>query len=140
MLQMYVESSNGINVDEDSAIVFSNNTINAGCTATANTPSNTVKLRDSGVYKVDFNAVISNNESATETIGIIMENNGVEVPEAQTKAASSSTTDVRAVSFSTLVRVRPRCCSVDNTARLKFKVTGADALLYFANVVITKIA
>lgn len=140
MLQMYTEVSGGRNVEEDSAIVFDNKVVQTGCTVTANAPSNTITLHRPGFYKVDFNAVVSNDEASTELIGIIMESNGVEVPEAQTSATSSSTTGVEAVSLSTLVRVRPNCCAVDNTARLQFKVTGSNALVYFANVVVTKIA
>lgn len=140
MLQMYTEVAVGRNVKEDSAIVFDNKTIQTGCTATANTPSNTITLHKAGFYRVDFNAVISNNEASNELIGIIMERNGVEVNDAQTGATSSSTSDVKALSFSTLVRVRPNCEAVDNTTRLQFKVIGSDALIYFANVLVTKIA
>lgn len=140
MLQMYTEVAVGRNVKEDSAIVFDNKTIQTGCTATANTPSNTITLNKAGFYRVDFNAVISNNEASNELIGIIMERNGVEVNDAQTGATSSSTSDVKALSFSTLVRVRPNCGAVDNTTRLQFKVIGSDALIYFANVLVTKIA
>lgn len=140
MLQMYTDVSGGRTVQENTSIVFDNKTIQTGCTVTANEPTNTVTLRREGIYSVQFNAIISNTTSSSEFIGINMERDGVDVPEAQTGAASSSTSDVDAVSFSTLVRVRPSCCSVDNTTRLQFKVTGSDALVYFANVVVTKLA
>lgn len=135
-----MEVSGGRNVTENSSIVFDNKTVQTGCTATSNETSNTITLRRPGFYKVDFNAVLSNDDATNEFIGVVLERNGVEVQEAQTGASSSATSDMQSVSFSTLVRVRPNCCAVDNTVRLQFKVTGTDALIYFANVVVTKIA
>lgn len=89
---------------------------------------------------VHFNAVVSNDNAINELISVIMENNGVAVNSAQACATSESITDIENIEFTALVRVRPSCCSVDNTARLQFKVTGSNALVYFANVVVTKIA
>lgn len=139
MLQMYTEVSGGRVNQENTSIVFDNKTIQTGCTVTANEPTNTVTLRRAGIYSIKFNAIISNTTSTSEFIGINMERDGVDVTESHTGATSSSTDDLVAVSFSTLVRVRPSCCAVDNTTRLQFKVTGADALVYFANVLVSKV-
>lgn len=139
MLQMYTDVSGGRTVQENTSIVFDNKTIQTGCTVTANEPTNTVTLRRAGIYLVQFNAIISNTTSSSEFIGISMERDGIDVQEAKTGATSSSTSDLVAVSFSTLVRVRPSCCAVDNTTRLQFKVTGSDTLVYFANVVVSKV-
>lgn len=139
MLQMYTEVSGGRAVQENTSIVFDNKTIQTDCTVTANEPTNTITLRRAGIYLVQFNAIISNTTSASEFIVINMERDGVDVPEAHTGATSSSISDLVVVSFSTLVRVKPSCCAVDNTTRLQFKVAGSDALVYFANVVVSKV-
>ena len=139
MLQMYTNVSGGRVTQNNTSIVFDNKTIQTGCTVTANEPTNTITLRRAGIYSVQFNAIISNTTSTSEFIGINTERDGVDVPEAHTGAASSSTDDLVAVSFNTLVRVRPSCHAVDNTTRLQFKVTGSDALVYFANVIVSKV-
>lgn len=150
MLQLYSSSATGVSTPVDSNIVFDNKAIQTGCTAVANTPTNTVTLNKSGLYMVEFNGIIS-GIAASEVeaaviptvanfVGVQMFNNGNAVPEALTGATSSADTDVNAVSFQTLVRVRPGCCSVDNTTRLTFKVVGNNANVYFANVVVTKLA
>lgn len=151
MLQLYSSSETGVSTPVNSNIVFNNKTIQTGCTANANTPTNTITLNKSGLYMVEFNGIISGvaapaavelSEVPTvaDFVGVQMFNNGNAVPEALTGATSSAETAVEAVSFQTLVRVRPGCCSVDNTARLTFKIVGNDANVYFANVVVTKLA
>ena len=139
MLEMYTDVSGGRVTQDNTSIVFDNKTIQTDCTVTANEPTNTITLRRAGIYLVQFNAIISNTTSASEFIGINMERDGIDVPEAHTGATSSSIDDLVAVSFNTLVRVKPSCCAVDNTTRLQFKVTGSDALVYFANVVVSKV-
>lgn len=139
MLQMYTDVSGGRVTRDNTSIVFDNKTIQTDCTVIANEYTNTISLRRAGIYLVQFNAIISNTTSASEFIGINMERDGIDVPEAHTGATSSSTSDLVAISFNTLVRVKPSCCAVDNTTRLQFKVTGSDALVYFANVVVSKV-
>ena len=149
MLQLYLSSAKGVSTPVDSNIVFDNKSIQTGCTAVANTPTNTITLNKSGLYMVEFNGIISGIAAAeaeaaviptvADFVGVQMFNNGIAVPEALT-GATSAATDVNAISFQTLVRVRPGCCSVDNTARLTFKVVGNNANVYFANVVVTKLA
>ena len=62
----------------------------------------------------------------------------VVVPDALAVATSTSTTDYVNLAFTTLVRVKPSCCTVDNTTTLTFLNTNAD-ILFNANVVIAKI-
>lgn len=140
MLQLYSETSGGKLVLNNQDIVFDNKVEQTGCTAIANVPTNTINLNKAGFYMVHFNAVVSNDNDINELISVIMENNGVVINSAQAGATSESITDIENIEFTALVRVRPSCCSVANTARLQFKVTGSNALVYFANVVVTKIA
>lgn len=140
MLQMYMESAAGVTVAQNEAIVFTNKVVQTGCTAVANTPTNTVTLNRPGFYIIQFNASVSNDAAASELINVIMENNGVEVESAQSSATSDSATDIENLSFSAIVQVRPNCPAINNTANLTFVLTNATTLVYYANVVVTKIA
>lgn len=140
MLQMYTQSAAGVVTPVGEDIVFNNRTVQTGCTATSDTPSNTVTLRRQGFYRVDFDAVIANNTAAAAEVGVIMTRNDAQQPEAQSSATSTGATDFQAVSFATIVRVLPTCRAADNTVRLQFEIIGADVLLRHANVVVTKIA
>lgn len=120
-------------------LVFDNKTIQTDCTVTANEPMNTRTLRRVGVYLVQFNATISNTTSSSEFIGINMKRDGIVIPEVHTGATPSFTDDLVAMSFNTLIRVKQSCHVVDNTTRLQFKVTDAEDLVYFANVVVSKV-
>lgn len=68
------------------------------------------------------------------------QNNGTAVPGALSSDTSASTTDVRNLSFTKVIRVNPSCCAVNNQANLTFVNTGLGAIYTNANVVITKLA
>lgn len=140
MLEIYSESSNGVATALNEAIVFSNKVLQTGCTATANTPTNTVRLNKAGFYSVHIDAVIANNTDVSGLVGIQLFNNNDEVSNAYTAQTSTGNTNLAAVGFDTIVQVRPSCSMIDNTANLQFKIANNDAMVYFANVVVTKIA
>lgn len=140
MLEIYMESSNGVAVDVNNAIVFNNKVLQTGCTATANTPANTVRLNKAGFYSVHIDAVIANNTAESGLVGIQLYNNNDEVTNAYTAHTSTGNTNLVSVGFDTIVQVRPSCSVIDNTANLQFKVVDNNAMVYFANVVVTKIA
>lgn len=151
MLQMYTESATGVATPVNSPIVFNTRKEQTGITATSGSPSNTVSLNRAGLYMVQFNGVISQTTAASagveaqadvaNFVGVQMSNNGVAAPEAQTGGVSTGTADAIAVSFSTIVRVRPTCaCSGSQNTKLQFDIIGNNATVYFANVVVTKIA
>ena len=52
MLEVYTENSSGIATLVDEAIIFNNKVLQTGCTATANMPTNTVRLNRAGFYSV----------------------------------------------------------------------------------------
>lgn len=140
MLEIYSESSNGVAVDVNNAIVFNNKVLQTGCTATANTPANTVRLNKAGFYSVYIDAIIANNTAESGLVGIQLYNNNDEVTNAFTAQTSTGNTNLVAVGFDTIVQVRPSCSMIDNTANLQFKIAHNNAMVYFANVVVTKIA
>lgn len=140
MLEIYTESSSGVATPVDEAIVFNNKVLQTGCTATANTPANTVRLNKAGFYSVHIDAVIANNTAEEGLVGIQLYNNNDEVSSAYTTQTSTGNTNLVAVGFDTIVQVRPSCSVIDNTANLQFRVANNNAMIYFANVVVTKIA
>lgn len=139
MLKLYSETQVGKLVLNNQDIVFDNKVEQTGCTSTANVPTNTITLNKAGFYIVNFNEIVSNDDYVNEFLNITMQNNGVDAYSAHAGATSSSTSDIENIEFTTLVRVRPNCCAVGNTTRLQFNVTGFNVLVYFANVVVTKI-
>ena len=115
---------------------FSTDRILTGCTVTRD--GSTFQLNKPGYYYVTFNAVAA----ATETLGeltVELYNNGVAV----LGALASSTTTVAGnnsdYAFSTIIRVAPSCCAIDNTARLTVVNTGVDATYDNVNINITKL-
>ena len=115
---------------------FTTDRILTGCTATRN--GQTFQLNKPGYYYVTFNAVAA----ATTTIGeltVELYNNGVAVPGAEASYTTTTAGDNSNYAFSTIIRVLPSCCVVDNTARLTVVNTGVDATYTNVNINITKL-
>ena len=120
----------------DGLVNFSTDRILTGCTVTRN--GNTFQLNKPGYYYVTFNAVAS----ATATLGdltIALYNNGVAVPGALATTTTTVAGNNADYAFSTIIRVIPSCCMVDNTARLTLVNTGVDATYENVNINITKL-
>ena len=120
----------------DGLLTFTTDRILTGCTATRN--GDTFQLNKPGYYYVTFNAVAA----ATTTVGeltVALYNNGVEVPGAFATITTTTAGNNDNYAFSTIIRVAPSCCAVDNTARLTVVNTGVDATYTNANINITKL-
>ena len=120
----------------DGLLTFTTDRILTGCTVTRN--GNTFQLNKPGYYFVTFNAVAA----ATETLGeltVELYDNGVAVPGAMASGTTTVAGNDATYAFSTIVRVLPSCCAVDNTARLTVVNTGVDATYTNANINITKL-
>ena len=123
-------------VAADGLLTFTTDRILTGCTATRN--GQTFQLNKPGYYYVTFNAVAS----ATTTVGLLtveLYNNGVAVPGALASYTTATAGDEANYAFSTIIRVPPSCCAVDNTARLTLVNTGVDATYTNVNINITKL-
>ena len=117
-------------------LTFTTDRILTGCTATRN--GQTFQLNKPGYYYVTFNAVAS----ATTTVGeltVELQNNGVVVPGAEASYTTTTAGDNSNYAFSTIIRVPPSCCVIDNTARLTVVNTGVDATYTNVNINITKL-
>lgn len=140
MLEVFTNVQAGVATPVDTGIVFNNTKVRTGVVATANTPTNTIRLNRAGFYMIHFNAVVANNTAASGDVGVQMVNNGVVDKSALAQATSTGATDFVNLAFTTIVRVEPSCSCVSNSGSLVFNITGVDALVRFANVVVTKIA
>lgn len=115
---------------------FTTDRILTGCTATRS--GNTIQLNKPGYYYVSFNAV----GSATNTVGelsVSLQNNGVAVSGVTASVTTTVAGNNSTLAFSTIIRVQPSCCVIDNTAKLTFVNTGVDGTYTNVNVNVTKI-
>ena len=117
-------------------LTFTTDRILTGCTATRN--GQTFQLNKPGYYYVTFNA----DGAATTAIGdivVVLQNNGVAVPGAIATFTTTVADDATNLAFSTIIRVPPSCCAVDNTANLTLVNTGVAATYTNVNINITKL-
>ena len=128
------------NVSQEVAIngllTFTTDRILTGCTATRN--GQTFQLNKPGYYYVTFNA----DGAATTAVGdivVVLQNNGVAVPGAIATFTTTVADDATNLAFSTIIRVSPSCCAVDNTANLTLVNTGVAATFTNVNINITKL-
>ena len=123
MLEVY---SLDLDVAADAPVVFNNESICKGCTATLSGTS-TINLNKCGVYMVSCDA------SAEATATIQLFKNGVAQPQAQSTGGTPS--------FITLVQVPENntCCACASPVSLQIINTGAAATFSNINCVVTKV-
>lgn len=138
MIDSYSNISQAITTGAN--IPFAINSIQTGCTVTHSAGSTTFSLNKPGFYFVTFNGTGAVSGADAGNITVTMQNNGTSVPGATATVASASSTDIRSLSFSKLIKVSPSCCAVNNSTNLTFNNAGAAATFTNVNVVITKVA
>ena len=134
MISSYNNTSQQVAIN--GLLTFTTDRILTGCTATRN--GQTFQLNKPGYYYVTFNA----DGAATTAVGdivVVLQNNGVAVPGAIATFTTTVADDATNLSFSTIVRVPPSCCAVDNTANLTLVNTGVEATFTNVNINITKL-
>ena len=134
MISSYNNSSQEVAIN--GLLTFSTDRILTGCTATRN--GQTFQLNKPGYYYVTFNA----DGAATTAVGdivVVLQNNGVAVPGAIATFTTTVADDATNLAFSTIIRVLPSCCAVDNTANLTLVNTGVAATYTNVNINITKL-
>ena len=134
MLSSYNNTSQEVAIN--GLLTFTTDRILTGCTATRN--GQTFQLNKPGYYYVTFNA----DGAATTAVGdivVVLQNNGVAVPGAIATFTTTVADDATNLGFSTIIRVPPSCCAVDNTANLTLVNTGVAATYTNVNINITKL-
>lgn len=124
-------------VAADGLVSFSTNRVLTGCTVTHAEGTPTVRLTKAGYYYVSVNATVSDTAAGTVTLQLM---DGTDaVPGATASVTVGATTDTASLAFSTIIRVRPSCCAVDNTAALTVLNSGEEATFTSAAIEITKL-
>lgn len=134
MISSYNNTSQEVAIN--GLLTFTTDRILTGCTVTRNGP--TFQLNKPGYYYVTFNA----DGAATAAVGdivVVLQNNGVAVPGAIATFTTTVADDAINLGFSTIIRVPPSCCAVDNTANLTLVNTGIAATYTNVNINITKL-
>ena len=134
MISSYNNTSQEVAIN--GLLTFTTDRILTGCTATRN--GQTFQLNKPGYYYVTFNA----DGAAATAVGdivVVLQNNGVAVPGAIATFTTTVADDATNLAFSTIIRVPPSCCAVDNTANLTLVNTGVAATYTNVNINITKL-
>lgn len=118
-------------------VSFDTNRIDKGCSMAHIEGSTTFKLNKPGHYFVTFNAVVSS--STAGTIVLQLRNGTKLIPGAIAMANVAANTDIRDISFATIIKVPPSCCAVDNAGTLSIQATGDAMVITAPNINIIKI-
>ena len=136
MINSYNTATQELDVNED--IVFSTNRISTDYTISHISGATTFVITKPGYYLVEFNG-----DGATQaTAGLVttaLFKNGVEVEGAEASEYSSAATEVVNLGFSSVIKVLPACCCVDNNVILTIRNTGVASTFTNANLIITKL-
>ena len=124
-------------VDVGAAYVFDTNRIVTGCTVGHVPGTTSFTLTKPGYYYVSFNTTFTTE--ATGNVTVELRNGGVAVPGATGTETITTVGNIESIAFSTIVKVLPSCCAIDNTATLTFVVDGVAVDTTTAAVQITKL-
>ena len=124
-------------VDINGAFVFDTNRIVTGCTVGHSAGTTVFTLNKPGYYYVTFNTTFTTD--ATGDAIVELQNGGTLVPGATGTETITTVGDTKSIAFSTIVKVLPSCCAIDNTANLTFVATGVALNAATAAVSITKL-
>ena len=119
----------------DGVINFTTDRILTGCTATRD--GQTFQLNKPGYYYVTFNAVATATEAGEITA--TLENNGNVVIGATASMTAGEVGDLVNLAFTTIIKVPPSCCVINNTGNLTVVNTGVGATYTNVNLNITKL-
>ena len=124
-------------VDVGAAYVFDTNRIVTGCTVGHVPGTTSFTLTKPGYYYVTFNTTFPTEAAGDVTIEL--RNGGVAVPGANATETITTVGNTKSMAFTTIIKVLPSCCAVDNTATLTFVVDGVAPTATVAAVEITKL-
>ena len=119
------------------AYVFDTNRVVTGCTVGHTPGSTTFTLTKPGYYYVTFNTIFTTEATGIATVEL--QNGGATVSGAIGSETITTAGDTKSISFSTIVKVLPSCCAIDNTVNLTFVATGLELEATIAAVNITKL-
>lgn len=120
------------------AIPFNTIDILTGCSIEATAGGTEITLAKPGVYEVIFDTQVASGATSPVPVGVQLYNNGVAVAGAES-VAQPSDSGYLALAITKLIKVKPSCPMVNNSAVLTFVTTTDDTLIDNANVTVIKI-
>ena len=97
-----------------------------------------ITIKTPGIYLINFTA-IGYATGGTGVVTVNLQNNGINIPSAEATVDASAAATQGTFTFSKVIKVRPSCCNVDNTANLTFINSGVPATFASANVSVIKL-
>lgn len=98
----------------------------------------TISLVKPGVYLISVDANVAEAGTAG-LISIQVQKNGVNINGAKASVDSSATGDAENIHVTTLVKVLPSCCMVNNNANITVVNNGVGAVYSNANITVVKL-
>lgn len=139
MVELYTESTAGVSVASNADINYTNgSSSNCSCCDGLVLPTSTVRVCKPGLYRVSFNGVIGNTGAAAADIGVYLADNGATVAGTETVVSIPAASRAN-VAFEKIVNVRPSCKAINNCLQLSTKVSGDDAIVYLANLIVERV-
>lgn len=121
---------------------YTNHNVHSGCAIEHVDGGTSVRIRKPGLYLVEFNSEVVATTIPTSggtTIFATLQRNGETVPGATSGVTPSVANNFSNLGFTTIVRVRPSCCAVDNDTVLTVANTGIAANYINANINVVKL-
>lgn len=121
-------------------IKFTNISYQSGISINFTEGSDTIYLKNPGLYCVDIDIIMSNTTATTNSI-VQMYINGVALAGGLTEATITASGDMVPGSISALIPVGPQCnCNCDRGVPITFVISGTTATVEGVNIVVMKIA
>jgi hypothetical protein len=135
MISAYNSTTQTINPNE--AFVFDTNRILTGCTVSHTPGTSVFTLNKSGYYYVTFNTTFTTETTGEATVEL--KNGNVTLAGAIGTETITTAGDTKSISFSTIIKVLPSCCTIDNTVNITLVATGVAITASTAAIEITKL-
>ena len=136
LLNTYTNTSQTITTSGN--IRFDNVNVLDGCSIDFNAGTTSITLDKAGVYFITMDATVS-DAGTPGAVSFQINKNGASINGATAKVVTTASTDVYALSASTIVKVLPSCCSTDNTTIVTVSNTGLSAIYTNANLTVVKL-
>ena len=124
-------------VGVDSNVIFNQINILNGSSIDFNAGTSVVTLAKPGVYLITIDANISDVDAAG-VVTLQINKNGVQIPGAIVNTTAAIDTNY-SVNMTTIVKVLPSCCAIDNSANITIVNTGIETTYSNVNISIVKL-
>ena len=131
---LYAFNTTAQTIPTNGLVAFAN-PATTGCSVDLATANN-VRLKCSGLYKVDFSASVTTSGTAGN-VTFQLYRNGTPVAGAIASANSATTTDLKSISFPVLIRVNPNCCGNPDNIPVNLTVVNIGTGAIVTNAIIT---